>query len=150
MGMEESSTQAMGQTDGVLARPDFAPGLPTAATLLDGTRARVSRVLRTDLDDVWRAHRDEATGRSFSSFSRVLELAPPRREVAAESMAGSPEAVNDLTLTPIDGGTLLNIVITYPDRETRDAALGSGMVDGMETSYARLEGLLAWGGNAVH
>ena len=107
-------------------------------------------MLRADLDDVWRAHRDEATGRSFSSFSRVLELAPPRREVAAESMAGSPEAVNDLTLTPIDGGTLLNIVITYPDRETRDAALGSGMVDGMETSYARLEGLLAWGGNAVH
>ncbi|QXT62938.1 SRPBCC family protein [Tessaracoccus palaemonis] len=185
MGMEEGSTQAMGQTDGVLARPDFAPGLPTAATLLDGTRVRVSSVLKADLDDVWRAHRDEATvarwllgpdgwsmpectvaqrtgeatrltwrdeatGRSFSSVSRVLELAPPRREVAAESMAGSPETVNDLTLTPLDGGTLVSIVITYPDRETRDAALGTGMVGGMESSYARLEGLLAGGGEVVH
>ena len=30
-------------------------------------------------------------------------------------------------------------MITYPDAETRDIVLGTGMVGGMETSYARLE-----------
>jgi hypothetical protein len=30
-------------------------------------------------------------------------------------------------------------VITYPSAEVRDAVLGTGMTDGMETSYARLE-----------
>jgi uncharacterized protein YndB with AHSA1/START domain len=51
----------------------------------------------------------------------------------------APGTVNDMTLTPVDGGTLLSIVITYPDSATRDAVLGTGMVDGMETSYRRLE-----------
>ena len=35
--------------------------------------------------------------------------------------------------------TLLAIVITYPDATTRDIVLGTGMVHGMEASYARLE-----------
>ena len=40
---------------------------------------------------------------------------------------------------PAEGGTLLSLVITYPDAETRDAVLGTGMTEGMEASYARLE-----------
>ena len=36
-------------------------------------------------------------------------------------------------------GTLLSIVITFPDAETRDAILATGMADGMEISYARME-----------
>jgi hypothetical protein len=47
--------------------------------------------------------------------------------------------VNELTLTPIAAGTLLALVITFPDADTRDAILATGMTDGMETSYARLE-----------
>jgi hypothetical protein len=50
-----------------------------------------------------------------------------------------PPAVNELTFKEVDGGTLVNIVITYPSTEVRDMVLASGMVDGMETSYARLE-----------
>jgi hypothetical protein len=34
-------------------------------------------------------------------------------------------------------------VHTYPDRATRDQALESGMVEGMEATYTRLEALLA-------
>ena len=45
-----------------------------------------------------------------------------------------------MTLTPAEGGTLLSILITYPSAEVRDMVLGTGMTDGMETSYARLEG----------
>jgi hypothetical protein len=50
-----------------------------------------------------------------------------------------PALVNELTLTGLDDGTLLALVITYPDVATRDAVLATGMTDGMEASYARLE-----------
>ena len=53
-----------------------------------------------------------------------------------------PATLNELTLTPVEGGTLLSIVITYANAEMRDAVLATGMTGGMETSYARLEGLL--------
>jgi hypothetical protein len=51
----------------------------------------------------------------------------------------APGTVNEMTLTAVQGGTLLAIVITYPDAATRDAVLATGMVTGMETSYSRLE-----------
>ncbi len=47
--------------------------------------------------------------------------------------------VNEMTLTPVAGGTLLSILITYPNVEIRDIVLATGMTDGMETSYQRLE-----------
>ena len=50
-----------------------------------------------------------------------------------------PDTTNELTLTPVEGGTLLSLVITYANAEVRDAVLATGMTDGMETSYARLE-----------
>lgn len=50
-----------------------------------------------------------------------------------------PGTTNEMTLTAVDGGTLLATVITYPSREMRDRVLGTGMVDGMESSYARME-----------
>jgi uncharacterized protein YndB with AHSA1/START domain len=53
-----------------------------------------------------------------------------------------PATLNELTLTPVQGGTLPSLVITYANTEMRDAVLATGMTDGMETSYARLEGLL--------
>lgn len=82
---------------------------------------------------------------SFGSTGEVLEMEAPYREVSTEVMAGdgipegAPGAVNEMTLTPVDGGTLLTLVITYPDATTRDIVLGTGMVDGMEASYLRLE-----------
>jgi hypothetical protein len=50
-----------------------------------------------------------------------------------------PPTTNEMTLTPVEGGTLLSIVITYPSLEVRDMVLATGMTGGMETSYARLE-----------
>jgi hypothetical protein len=47
--------------------------------------------------------------------------------------------VNELTLTPVAEGTLLAQVMTFADAATRDAILATGMADGMESSYARLE-----------
>jgi len=97
---------------------------------------------------VWR---EDSSGRSFGSTGELLEVAAPYRAVTTERMYGdgipddAPGTVNELTLTPVQGGTLLGIVITYPDAETRDIVLGTGMVNGMEASYARLEGTVLAG-----
>lgn len=77
----------------------------------------------------------------FGFEGELLESAPPHRAVTTERMIGmeGPGAVNDMTLTAVGAGTLLTLLITYPSAEVRDMALGSGMVGGMEQSYARLE-----------
>lgn len=84
---------------------------------------------------------NEETGERFGFVGEVLEAQPPYRIVTTESMIGMDgvPAINDLTFRPVEGGTLISILITYPSAETRDMVLGTGMVDGMETSYARLE-----------
>jgi uncharacterized protein YndB with AHSA1/START domain len=80
-------------------------------------------------------------GERFGFEGELLESAPPYRAVTVERMIGVPSdgLRNELTLTPVAGGTLLAVVITFPDAGTRDAVLATGMADGMETSYARLE-----------
>lgn len=89
--------------------------------------------------------REDASGRSFGATGEVLEIAAPHRAVTTERMYGdgipanAASTSNQLTLVPVEGGTLLTVVITFPDSAVRDIVLGTGMVDGMETSYARLE-----------
>ena len=88
-----------------------------------------------------------ADGSQFGFTGEALEIEAPHRSVTTEAMwtpddpeaANSPSTINDLTLTPVEGGTLLTLVITYPDAATREMVLETGMVDGMEASYARLE-----------
>ena len=77
----------------------------------------------------------------FGFTGTLLESAPPHRAVTTEQMIGmdGPPATNEMTLTPVEGGTLLSIVITYPSAEVRDMVLATGMTGGMEASYARLE-----------
>lgn len=84
---------------------------------------------------------NDESGERFGFTGEVLEAQPPHRIVTTEGMIGmeGPPAVNDITMRPVDGGTLVTITITYPSKEVRDMVLATGMVDGMETSYARLE-----------
>lgn len=85
----------------------------------------------------------------FGFTGEVLEIDPPNRSVTTELFTGdtggmAPEpTTNELTLTPVAGGTLMAVVITYPNAEIRDMVLATGMTDGMEAGYARLEGILA-------
>lgn len=91
--------------------------------------------------------RNVESGESFGFVGEFLEGERPVRAVTTEAMispadpegAASPVTRNELTLTPVQGGTLLSLVITYPDSATRDMILATGMVDGMEMGYARLE-----------
>ena len=81
----------------------------------------------------------------FGFTGELLESEPTYREKTTENMIGmpGPGTTNELTLTPrADGTTLLSLLITYPSVELRDMILATGMTDGMETSYARLEDVL--------
>ncbi|NLE98933.1 MAG: ATPase [Propionibacterium sp.] len=84
-------------------------------------------------------------GEAFGFDGETLLLDVPRRLVTTEHMTGTefPSTVNDLGLIEEDGATLITTLIEYPDAETRETVLATGMTDGMEASYARLERGLA-------
>jgi uncharacterized protein YndB with AHSA1/START domain len=84
-------------------------------------------------------------GEKFGFDGETVLAEAPRRAVTTEHMTGTdfPSTLNDLNLEEEDGVTLITLLIEYPDKETRDMVLATGMTDGMEASYARLEGVLA-------
>lgn len=90
----------------------------------------------------WEQDGDPQT--AFGFEGELLLVDAPRREVTTERMSGTegPATINDLQLYGEDGATLLTLLIEYPDKETRDMILATGMTDGLETSYARLESTL--------
>lgn len=96
----------------------------------------------TKVGDTYRYEWEAADGSARFGFTgELVESHAPTRAVTTERMIGmdGPSTVNEMTLTPVEDGTLLALVITYPDVATRDMILATGMTDGMETSYARLE-----------
>lgn len=80
-------------------------------------------------------------GEAFGFEGENLVIEPERRLVTTERMTGldAPGTVNDLSFDEADGVTLLTLHITYASVEQRDMILATGMTDGMEASYARLE-----------
>lgn len=90
---------------------------------------------------------NDDSGERFGFVGEVVESQLPQRLVTTERMispsdphgADSPETMNELTLRPVIGGTLVVYVITYPSAEVREQVLATGMVEGMEQGYARLE-----------
>jgi uncharacterized protein YndB with AHSA1/START domain len=84
---------------------------------------------------------DGVEGEAFALTGQLLETDPPHREVFTETMEGvdAPPTRNEQTLTAVEGGTLLTLVITYDSADLRETILGTGMVDGMEAGYRRLE-----------
>lgn len=87
---------------------------------------------------------DGTPGQAFGFDGETILSEPTRRAVTTEHMTGTdyPSTLNDLNLEEEDGATLVRLLIEYPDKETRDMVLATGMTDGMEASYARLEGVL--------
>ncbi|MGN8026184.1 SRPBCC family protein [Microbacterium sp. 22242] len=83
----------------------------------------------------------DTVGQPFGFEGEALLIDAPRRAVTTERMQGAdgPTTLNDLNLYEEDGATLVTVLIEYPDLATRDMILATGMVDGMEASYRRLE-----------
>ena len=89
---------------------------------------------------VWR----KSDGTEMPMAGSYREVAPPERLVSTESWGPEwPETVNTMVLTESRGQTTTTLTMSYPSREARDAALKTGMTDGMDQSFARLDNVLA-------
>jgi len=93
---------------------------------------------------VWRqSDGHQSDGTEMEMRGVYQEVVPPQRLVATESWGGDwPETVNTVTLTERDGRTTMTQRIWYPSEAARDSALGTGMTDGMSTSFDRLNDYL--------
>ena len=99
----------------------------------------------------WRWRMDE-NGQEFGFFGEFREVEAPALMVQAEhydpgTMGGAMDAgnptTNRTTFTEKNGVTRLVTLIRYASKEARVAAISTGMTDGMEVSYARLDTLVA-------
>jgi uncharacterized protein YndB with AHSA1/START domain len=80
-----------------------------------------------------------ADGEEMERRGLYRELAPPERLVETESWGGDrPDTLNTLVLTESGGTTTISQSVLYPSREARDAALRTGMKDGVFLSLDRL------------
>ena len=74
------------------------------------------------------------------------EIVPNERLVSTEVYEGIPDAeehaaLNTLTLTETNGGTILTVLVEHPTKEGRDAHIDSGMEPGMQDAMDLLEEL---------
>ena len=72
------------------------------------------------------------------------EIVPNERLVSTEVYEGIPDAeehaaLNTLTLTETNGGTILTVLVEHPTKEGRDAHIDSGMELGMQDAMDLLE-----------
>lgn len=89
------------------------------------------------------AHGD---GRTMKMSGTYIEVSPPERTVHRENFdedwAGEPTRVTTV-FTEASGVTTVTMTISYVSQDARDGARATGMTDGMETGYARLDAILA-------
>jgi uncharacterized protein YndB with AHSA1/START domain len=84
----------------------------------------------------------DGSGNGFYATGEFEELTPFSRIVHVERMFlpdPMPDNHVETRFDPDDRGTLMTMRMTLPDAETRAAMLATGMADGMEASYVRLE-----------
>lgn len=72
------------------------------------------------------------------------EVVPQERLVCTESWGGEwPETRNTVTFAEHDGMTTVVNAVRYPSLEARDAALRTGMNEGISKGYDALDALLS-------
>ncbi len=89
----------------------------------------------------------DGKGNGFYLTGEYVELEPFSRIVHIERMHlpdPTPDNRVETTFTPDGDGTLLRLRMTLPDADSRAAMLETGMEEGMEASYARLEQTRPW------
>ncbi len=91
----------------------------------------------------WRYVYRKAGGNDMVMGGSYREVAPPERVVWTESWGPEwPETVNTMVLTEAEGQTTISITVLYPSMEARDAALRTGVKEGMDQGFAHLDALL--------
>lgn len=99
----------------------------------------------------WRWRSNEG-GQEFGFFGQFVEVDAPARMIHEENydpgdvggaMDASQPAIIRTSFSEKDGVTSLEMVMRFPSKEIRDAAVSTGMTDGMEMGYQRLDKLFA-------
>jgi uncharacterized protein YndB with AHSA1/START domain len=89
---------------------------------------------------VWR----HSNGQEMEMRGEYREVKPPERVVSSESWGPDwPETLNTVVFSEHAGKTTATVTLLYPSKEARDAALKTGMKQGMALSYDRLENYLS-------
>jgi uncharacterized protein YndB with AHSA1/START domain len=89
---------------------------------------------------VWR----HSNGKEMEMRGEYREVKPPERVVSSESWGPDwPETLNTVVFSEHAGKTTATITLLYASKEARDAALRTGMKQGMALSYDRLENYLS-------
>lgn len=108
--------------------------------------------VRVGGDYRWRWQSEDGT-QAFGFSGRFLEVEPAAKLVHTEaydpgtvggSYPGEP-AIVTITFAEEGGVTTVTSLMDFRSKEARDGALSTGMTDGMEQSYKRLDGMLAEG-----
>jgi uncharacterized protein YndB with AHSA1/START domain len=100
----------------------------------------------------WRWRNDE-NGQEFGFFGEVLEVVPLARIVHTQAFdpgdlgfdMGAEPSIVSVTLQEVAGKTNVTTTIKFASKADRDAAYSTGMTDGMEVSYTKLDAVLAEG-----
>jgi uncharacterized protein YndB with AHSA1/START domain len=82
----------------------------------------------------------------FAAGGKFLEIVPGEKIVSTEAFEGPMnmgEATNTLAFSERDGKTIVTLLMRYPTQAIRDAAIKTGMNEGIEMGYARLDAQLA-------
>jgi len=92
--------------------------------------------------------RNTADGMTFSIGGTIVRFEPPGRLVHLEAMEmpGQPKTEDAYVVTEFTSEgdwTRMTMTMRFASKEARDGAAASGMTDGMEQSYARLDGVVA-------
>jgi uncharacterized protein YndB with AHSA1/START domain len=97
----------------------------------------------------WKSQED---GKEFGFFGTFREVMAPSRIVHEENfdpgdvggpMQSAEPAIITAELSEERGVTTLTTTMLFPSKEARDGAVSTGMTDGMEIGYARLDEMLA-------
>jgi uncharacterized protein YndB with AHSA1/START domain len=98
----------------------------------------------------WR-WRSDTDGSEFGFAGTFREVTPPSRLVHTEAYDPGTvgyaypqsEALVSVTFTQDSGITTVTTLIDYGSKDARDAAVATGMTDGMEQSYQLLDALVS-------
>jgi uncharacterized protein YndB with AHSA1/START domain len=82
-------------------------------------------------------------GTSFFFSGPVVAVKPPHNITHVEYFNGDTSSCATITtdLAPRDGGTRMTMVMRYDSAEARAAAIATGMTDGMDEVYAKLDAM---------
>ncbi|MCO5222942.1 MAG: SRPBCC family protein [Thermomicrobiales bacterium] len=120
--------------------PDLIPkwwGQRSSTTIVDKLDPRTG--------GEWRFIQRTPDGTEYAFRGTFVELEPPSKIVQTFEFEPMPGHISTdaMSLTEVEGGTLVRIVSTFASKEDRDGMLQSGMETGANETYDRLEELLA-------